>query len=103
MAAIRKEDVQDIVGEIREMLELRNDPSEAALQRLAQKYVSVIQQVNGMLKTCLDLFRGKGRRRYGHRRRRRYCRGCYAQRTVLKDKDLTSMSQLFLKEANLLS
>ena len=55
MAAIRKEDIQDLVGEVRTMLELRNDPSEAELKRLAQKYGSVIQQVNSILKTCLDL------------------------------------------------
>ncbi|RLT20725.1 MAG: hypothetical protein DWI29_03335, partial [Planctomycetota bacterium] len=55
METIRKDDVQDIVGEIRAMLELRNDPSEAELKRLSEKYVAVIQQVNSMLKTCLEL------------------------------------------------
>ena len=55
MPAIRKEDIQDLVGEVREMLELRSDPSEAELKRLAQKYGTVIQQVNSILKTCLDL------------------------------------------------
>ena len=55
MAAIRKEDVQDIVGEVRDMLELRNDPPEADLQRLAKKYGAAVQQVNSQLKTCLEL------------------------------------------------
>ena len=55
MDTIRKDDIQDIVGEIRDMLERRNDPSEAELKRLSEKYVSVIQQVNLMLKTCLEL------------------------------------------------
>ena len=55
MAAIRKEDIQDIISDIRRMLELRNDPPEAELQRLVQTYVSVIQQINSMLKKCLEL------------------------------------------------
>ena len=55
MDAIRQDDIQDIVSEVRAMLELRNDPTEAELQRLSQKYVSVIQQINSMLKTCLEL------------------------------------------------
>jgi|GEM_PF-2297871 len=61
MATIRKEDVQDIVGEVRDMLELRNNPTEAELQRLFQKYVSVVQQVNSILKKCLELIE-KGRK-----------------------------------------
>ena len=61
MAAIRKEDVQDIVGEVRDMLELRSNPAEAELQRLFQKYVSVVQEVNSILKKCLDLIE-KGRK-----------------------------------------
>ena len=55
METIRKDDIQDIVSEIRAMLELRNDPSEAELKRLSEKYLSVIQQVNSLLKTCLEL------------------------------------------------
>ena len=55
MQTIRKDEIQDVVREVRDMLELRIDPSEAELKRLSEKYVSVIQQVNSMLKTCLDL------------------------------------------------
>ena len=55
MDAIRKDDIQELVSEIRDMLELRNDPSEAELKRLSEKYVSVIQRVNSMLKVCLEL------------------------------------------------
>lgn len=55
MAAIRKGDVQDLISDVRDMLERRNDPTEAELKRLAQKYVALVQQVNSMLKTCLDL------------------------------------------------
>lgn len=55
MQTIRKDDIQDVVREVRDMLELRIDPSEAELKRLSEKYVSVIQQVNSMLKTCLEL------------------------------------------------
>ena len=55
METIRKDDIQDIVGEIRDMLERRNDPSEAELKRLSEKYIAVIQQVNSMLKACLEL------------------------------------------------
>ena len=55
METIHKDDIQDIVGEIRAMLELRNDPAEAELKRLSEKYVAVIQQINSLLKTCLEL------------------------------------------------
>ena len=61
MAAIRKEDVQEIVAEIRDMLQLRADPAEAELQRLYKKYVSVVQTANSVLKRCLDLIE-KGRK-----------------------------------------
>ncbi len=55
MAIIRKEDVQEIIAEVRALLESRNDPSEADLQRLAKKYTAAIQQVNSLLTTCLEL------------------------------------------------
>lgn len=55
MAFIRKEDVQEIVAEVRAMLESRHDPSEADLQRLAKTYNAVILQVNSLLNTCLEL------------------------------------------------
>ena len=55
MASIRKDEVQELVAEIREMLERRGDPPESELKRLAQRYGSTIQQVNGLLKTCLEL------------------------------------------------
>jgi hypothetical protein len=55
MAAIRKDEVQEIIADIRDMLELRGDPPESELKRLAQRYTSTIQQVNSLLKTCLDL------------------------------------------------
>lgn len=61
MAAIRKEVVQEIVAEIRDMLELRADPPEAELQRLYKRYVSVVQTANSVLKRCLDLIE-KGRK-----------------------------------------
>ena len=61
MVTIRKEDVQEIVGEVRDMLELRSDPPEAELQRLYKKYLSVVQTVNSVLKRCLDLIE-KGRK-----------------------------------------
>lgn len=61
MATIRKDDVQDLVGEVRDMLALRNNPKEAELQRLFENYVSVIQQVNSILKKCLELIE-KGRK-----------------------------------------
>jgi ElaB/YqjD/DUF883 family membrane-anchored ribosome-binding protein len=55
MASIRKDEVQEIIADIREMLELRGDPPESELKRLAQRYTTTIQQVNGLLKTCLEL------------------------------------------------
>lgn len=55
MASIRKDEVQELVAEIREMLELRGDPPESELKRLAQRYNSTTQQVNALLKTCLEL------------------------------------------------
>ena len=55
MATIRKDEVQELVAEIRDMLERRGDPPESELKRLAQRYGSTIQQVNGLLKTCLEL------------------------------------------------
>ena len=55
MASIRKDEVQEIIADIRDMLELRGDPPESELKRLAQRYTTTIQQVNGLLKTCLEL------------------------------------------------
>ncbi|MBL8811881.1 MAG: hypothetical protein JNM43_17065, partial [Planctomycetaceae bacterium] len=55
MASIRKEDVQEIVVEVRALLESRNDPSEAELQRLVKRYAAAVQQVNSLLNTCLEL------------------------------------------------
>ncbi len=55
MATVRKDEVQELVAEIRDMLERRGDPPESELKRLAQRYGSTIQQVNGLLKTCLEL------------------------------------------------
>lgn len=55
MASIRKDEVQEIIADIRDMLELRGDPPESELKRLAQRYTTTIQQVNALLKTCLEL------------------------------------------------
>ena len=55
MASIRKDEVQEIIADIRDMLELRGDPPESELKRLAQRYTTTIQQVNGLLRTCLEL------------------------------------------------
>jgi hypothetical protein len=55
MASIRKDEVQEIIADIRDMLELRGDPPESELKRLAQRYITTIQQVNGQLRTCLEL------------------------------------------------
>ena len=55
MASVRKDEVQEIIADIRDMLELRGDPPESELKRLAQRYTTTIQQVNGLLKTCLEL------------------------------------------------
>jgi hypothetical protein len=55
MASIRKDEVQEIIADIRDMLELRGDPPESELKRLAQRYTTTIQQVNELLRTCLEL------------------------------------------------
>lgn len=55
MAEIRKDEVQEIIADIRDMLELRGDPPESELKRLAHRYTTTIQQVNGLLKICLEL------------------------------------------------